>query len=80
MNTIELKKNFHLLIDSIENENLLISFYELIKKRSSTKEGQLWNILTKQEQEELLISLEEIVNPENLISHEEMTRKHKKWL
>jgi hypothetical protein len=80
MNTIELKKNFHLLIDSIENENLLISFYELIKKRSSTKEGQLWNRLTKQEQEELLISLEEIVNPENLISHEEMTRKHKKWL
>ncbi|MBU2445135.1 MAG: hypothetical protein KJ666_06125 [Bacteroidetes bacterium] len=80
MNTIELKKNFHHLIDSIDNENLLISFYDLIKRRYSTKEGQLWNRLTKQEQEELLLAVEESENPENLISHEEMNEKHKKWL
>jgi len=80
MNTIELKKNFHLLIDSIDNENLLVSFYDLIKKRSSTKEGQLWCRLTSQEQEELLEALEESKKPENLISHEEMVKKHKKWL
>jgi hypothetical protein len=30
MNTIELKKNFHILIDSIDNENLLINFYDII--------------------------------------------------
>ena len=76
MNTIALKKNFHLLIDSIENENLLISFYELIKKRSSTKEGQLWNRLTQKEQDELLLSLEESENSDNLISHDEMIKKH----
>jgi len=80
MNTIELKQNFHNLIDSIDNENLLINFYDLIKKRSSAKEGQLWNKLTDQEQKELLLSLEESKNPENLISHEEMKMKHKKWL
>ena len=80
MNAIELKKNFHLLIDSIDNENLLVSFYDLIKKRSSTREGQLWGRLTNQEQEELLSALEESENPENLISHEEMVTKHKKWL
>mgnify|MGYP001233645066 CR=1 FL=1 len=80
MNTIELKKNFHLLIDSIDNENLLVSFYDLLKERSSTKEGQLWDRLTKAEQEELLSALEESNNPENLISHEEMVTKHKKWL
>jgi hypothetical protein len=80
MNTIALKKNFHLLIDSIENENLLISFYELMKKRSSTKEGQLWNKLTQKEQDELLLSLEESENSDNLISHDEMVKKHKKWL
>ena len=80
MNTIELKHNFHLLIDSIENENLLIGFYDLIKERSSAKEGQLWNKLKKQEQEELLRSFEESKNPENLISHDEMINKHKKWL
>lgn len=32
MNRAELKKNFLLLIDSIENEKLLVDFYELIKK------------------------------------------------
>jgi hypothetical protein len=76
MNTIEIKQNFHLLIDSIENEKLLINFYDLIKKRFSAKEGQLWNKLTNQEQDELLLSLEESKNPENLISHEEMKKKH----
>ena len=80
MNTIELKQSFHDLIDSIDNENLLINFYDLIKKRSSAKEGQLWNKLTDQEQKELLLSLEESKNPENLISHDEMVKKHKKWL
>ncbi|MDP3914969.1 MAG: hypothetical protein Q8R96_14660 [Bacteroidota bacterium] len=80
MNTIELKQSFHHLIDSIDNENLLINFYDLIKKRSSAKEGQLWNKLTDQEQKELLLSLEESKNPENLIDHEEMKMKHKKWL
>jgi hypothetical protein len=80
MNTIEIKKNFHLLIDSIDNENLLISFYDLIKQRSSTKEGQLWNRLTKAEQDELLLALEESDNPDNLIRHDEMVTKHKKWL
>ena len=80
MTTMELKQNFHHLIDSIDNEKLLINFYELIKKKSSAKEGQLWNRLTDEEQKELLLSLEESKNPENLISHEEMVNKHKKWL
>jgi hypothetical protein len=80
MNTIELKQNFHHLIDSIDNEKLLFNFYDLIKKRSSAREGHMWDKLTKQEQEELLLSLAESKNPENLISHEEMKKKHKKWL
>ena len=77
MDTIELKQSFHHLIDSIDNENLLINFYNLIKKRSSAKEGQLWNKLTDQEQKELLLSLEESENPKNLIDHEKMKMKHK---
>lgn len=80
MNTIEIKKNFHHLIDSIDNENLLLHFYDLIKRRYSGKEGQLWTKLSKQEQEELLLAVKESENPENLISHKEMNEKHKKWL
>jgi len=80
MNTTELKKSFHLLIDSIDNENLLINFYDILKKRSSAKEGKLWENLTIEDQEELLFALKESDNPENLISQAEMKKKHQKWL
>jgi len=80
MNTLELKRNFHLLIDSIENEDILAGFYDLIKKRSSTKEGQLWDRLTYQEQEELITALSESENPEYLISNDDIKKKHGKWL
>lgn len=80
MNTTELKKSFHLLIDSIDNENLLINFYDILKKKSSAVEGKLWSNLTIEDQNELLLALEESDNPENLISQEEMKKKHQKWL
>lgn len=80
MNTIELKKSFHNLIDSINNENLLIDFYDLIKSRSSAKDGHLWNRLSKEEQEELLNALDETEIVDNLIDNDKMKNKHKKWL
>ena len=80
MNTIELRKNFHLLIDNIENETLLNNFYDLMKSRYSAKDFQLWNKLTTQEQEELLLTLEESNNPDYLINQDDMKKKHKKWL
>ncbi len=80
MNTVELKKDFHNLIDSIDNETLLSDFYILLKKIISSKEGKLWKSLTKKEQEELNLSFNESKNPKNLISHKDMREKHKKWL
>ncbi len=80
MSTVELKKDFHDLIDSIDNEKLLSKFYALLKKKVSDEEGKLWKSLTKQEREEINKAIEESENPENLISLEEMRKKHKKWL
>ena len=80
MSTLEIKQSFHNLIDKIDNERLLIDFYELMKKRSSAQEGKLWNKLSIDQQSELLTALEEIKNPENLISHSKMKTKHSKWL
>ncbi len=80
MNTLEIKKDFHNLIDSIDNENLLSDFYDLLKRRISSKEGKLWKGLTEKEQEELNLAFKESEKPENLISHEEMKNKHEKWL
>ena len=80
MTTIELKNNFHHLIDSIENENLLQEFYELMLRKRTSQDGRLWAMLSKDEIEELLIASEESENPENLISHEEMKKRYSKWL
>jgi hypothetical protein len=80
MDTLELRKNFHLLIDNIENETLLNNFYDLMKSRYAAKDGQLWNRLTTQEQEELLMTLEESNSPTYLINQDDMKKKHKKWL
>lgn len=80
MSTIELKKSFHNLIDSIDNEHLLLDFYELIKKRINSKDGELWSSLTKKEQNNLLNTFEESKNSEYLLSHKDVKKKHKKWL
>ncbi|MBW6537807.1 MAG: hypothetical protein K0B11_22555 [Mariniphaga sp.] len=80
MDTLELKRSFHHLIDSIENDDLLFDFYELLKNRTSAREGQLWGNLSKTEKDELLTSLEESKSSYNLISHSEMKKKHKKRL
>jgi hypothetical protein len=80
MSTIELKNNFHKLIDSIDNENLLMSFYDILKSRTEIKDGQLWSHLGKKEQEELLLAFEESENIDNLIDNKVMKKKHKKWL
>ena len=80
MTTVELKNNFHHLIDSIENENLLQKFYELMLRKRLTRDGMLWKKLSKDEIEELLSANEECEESENLIPHDEMKKKHAEWL
>jgi hypothetical protein len=80
MTTVELKNNFHHLIDSIDNDSLLQRFYELMSRKSESVDGSLWNRLTIEEQEELLSVESEINYPNNLISHDEMKKRHSKWL
>lgn len=47
--------NFHNLIDDIEDESILYKFYDIISQAKDTKEGMLWNRLTKEEREELIL-------------------------
>ncbi len=80
MTTIELKSNFHRLIDNINNDNVLTKFYDILSRVNDSKEEILWSRLSIQEQEELFIIEKESHDPQNLISHSEMNKKHKKWL
>lgn len=77
MNT---KEDFHKLIDSIENDQVLKSYYELIQKLNSSETGMLWESLTQTEKEELLISAEESKYTHNWICHSEVKNQHIKWL
>lgn len=74
------KEAFHKLIDKIEDEGLLNDYYNLISKLNNSQEGALWNSLTLEQKEELLLSYEESKDPINLISHEEVVGRFSEWL
>lgn len=80
MNAIEIKTNFHQLIDQINNDQLLIKLYRIMEQASLNADGQLWGRLTEDEQKELLKIEEEVQSDSNLISNEQMQSKHQKWL
>jgi hypothetical protein len=80
MTTIELKNNFHQLIESIDNLNLLQQFYELMLRKKTSKDGKLWATLSEEEKDELLIANEECENPDNLIPNDEIKKQYAKWL
>jgi hypothetical protein len=76
----DIRKSFHKLIDEIENERLLMKFYDLLIKSSDQKEGELWNQLSDEQKNEVLIAESESYYNKNLIDHETQKAKHKKWL
>lgn len=74
------KDEFHKLIDKIKDEEVLEGYYKLIQKLNMHETGDLWNILTVEEKNELMVSYQESFNQENLISHEQVKMQHDKWL
>ena len=66
MKTSDIRNNFHNLIDSIDNEPLLLKFYDLMIKSTSTGEGQLYDKLSEEQKKVLMIAEEESIDPANL--------------
>jgi hypothetical protein len=77
---MNIKEDFHHLIDTIEDEQLLIGYYQLVKQLSDNQDGRLWNSLSDEQKQELLIVYDESFDPANLISHAEVKKQHEKWL
>ncbi|MDB5155782.1 MAG: hypothetical protein JWR50_489 [Mucilaginibacter sp.] len=77
---MKIKDDFHHLIDSIENEELLQRYYSLIQKINDNQNGQLWNDLSEEVKEELMSAYEESFDINNLLSHEQVKQQHEKWL
>jgi len=76
MKTSEIRNNFHSLIDRIDNDPLLMKFYDLMIKSTSTKEGQLYKQLTDEQKNVLMLAEEESNDPSNLITYNQQKKKH----
>ncbi|MDD4971407.1 MAG: hypothetical protein PHT07_18410 [Paludibacter sp.] len=80
MTTSELKLNLHTLIEKINDDSFLLKCYTLILRMKDSKEGILWNKLSKEEQDEITLIEKESLDSSTLISNNDMKLKHKKWL
>lgn len=77
---MKIKDDFHQLIDGIDNEDVLRAYYQLIQHLNNSQTGQLWNKLSADQKEELLMSYDESFDDTNLIAHDQMKRDYSKWL
>jgi hypothetical protein len=77
---MKIKDDFHHLIDTIEDEQLLKDYYQLIQNMNNRSDGTLWNALSEEQKEELLLSYDESFDEKNLLSHEQVKLQHEKWL
>jgi hypothetical protein len=76
---MKIKDDFHHLIDSIEDEQLLQRYYQLIQTINDDQNGHLWNSLNEDEKRELMIAYKESFDSNNLLSHEQVKVQHEKW-
>ncbi len=76
---MNIKEDFHHLIDTIDDEQLLNSYFQLMQQLTS-QNGQIWNNLTEHQKNEVLLSYDESFDDKNLIPHEQVKKQHEKWL
>ncbi len=75
MTRTKLIENIYTLVKSIDNEELLQSLYELLKRHKNSKPGELWNSLTEEQKNEVLKAYDESEHEENLIPMEQIFKK-----
>ncbi len=83
MTQLEIKTNFHKLIDEIEDQNELTKLYEyfIALKQNFEKSGSdWWDELTDAQKADLDLALKECEDESNLIPHEQVMEEAKKWL
>lgn len=78
--SIKLKDDFHKLIDKVQDEELLKMVYKILLEKTESAPGEVWNSLTKAQQEDLILSDEESNYESKCISEEEFRKNLKKWL
>ena len=77
MGTVELRSGIHEIVDRIQNEQLLQTLYDFLKVRESHKSGGLWNSLTEEQKQEVLLAYEESEDETNLVERGKVFKKAK---
>ena len=80
MSTVELKHEFHNLIDRIKDKSILEKFFHLMESAEKSTPGSLLDKISDKERDELFSADDESAIKSNLISNEAMKNKHNKWL
>lgn len=77
MRTTKLKSNIHQIVDRIQSEQLLETIYDFLKTRETTKSGEIWKSLTKEQKNEVLLSFEESQDEKNIIDLDQVIKRNK---
>ncbi len=83
LNTAELKNRLLALIGKAKNKAQLLRLIERVEEvfeEDAEDTDTFWSRFTPQQRAELEQSFEDSYNPENWIAHEDMIKKHAKWL
>jgi predicted transcriptional regulator len=78
MDVIELRADLHNMIDKISDGNVLNAVKTLLSGKTA-KQADWWNTISEEERAEILQGLAEADSGE-LILHDEVMAKYKKWL
>lgn len=77
METLELRSNIHKIVDGIQNEQLLKTIYDFLKVRETNEPGRLWDSLTEDQKQEVLLAYDESEDENNLIDREKVFKSTK---
>jgi len=78
MDVTELRANLHNMIDKISDKNILKALRTLLYEKAASK-ADWWDTISQEEQEEIEQGLSEADRGE-VISHEEVMKRYKKWM
>ena len=78
MSVLELKGELHEIIVSIQTEQALLKVLEYAKE--VIEEEDLWALVPVEQVDRVNKIIENSINRENLLTHEEAKKRHAKWL
>ncbi len=82
MSTLELKGGILEMINKVQDKSALERLYRIISEFvfQNLDDTDIWDLLSPQQRAEIEQAFAESLDPNNLVSHEEMMKKYEKWL